>query len=606
MTQDELVELLGTVEWRDIEFKEARRAVPANAYETVSAFANTEGGRLVFGVRDHRGAWDRASGALEIVGVLDVDKVQSDFLTTLRQRNKISALLPVQERLVRHEGRDLLIFHVPEAPRSEKPVFLDGDIRRAFIRSGGNDLRLRDTERNRFLMDAATERYDSQPVGFDPHRAFDDDSVRWYRAAYESRPGNRSYSKLDDLDFLSAMGLLWEEGGAAQPTRAAILLFGADHTFRQLLPRMVVDCQRFRLRRDHAPNGSRWFDRLVLEDNLVRTWRALMDTWHPKLAEYPFRVDPVTLQRDDTPPDLEAFREAAANLLMHQDYADSGRNAEILHFPDQIVFRNPGDAFATPSDLLKPGEKEQRNPRIVLSFRRIGLSENAGWGLRDVFRNWMQLGRVPPRIMNSRRRKRFELVLRMETIAERQRDLEARLGIPLRAAEARILDFAESRDAVSLGEMRVVADVAEEEAARAAHRLATQLLLEPAGPARFRFPERLRSAGFGPGHSGSDQVRERRADLVTPAVTMSSLTDIQGRIVDACDVPRSLAELMDRAGAAHRTHFRRAHLQPLLDAGIVRMTNPERPRAANQRYVLTEAGATRRAERLRRERAGDP
>ena len=51
MTQDELIELLNAHEWRDVEFKEAQRAVPRNSYETVSAFANTDGGHLVFGVR---------------------------------------------------------------------------------------------------------------------------------------------------------------------------------------------------------------------------------------------------------------------------------------------------------------------------------------------------------------------------------------------------------------------------------------------------------------------------------------------------------------------------------------------------------------------------
>lgn len=54
MTQGELIELLNAHEWRDVEFKEARRAVPRNAYETVSAFANTDGGHLVFGVWKNR------------------------------------------------------------------------------------------------------------------------------------------------------------------------------------------------------------------------------------------------------------------------------------------------------------------------------------------------------------------------------------------------------------------------------------------------------------------------------------------------------------------------------------------------------------------------
>ena len=59
-----------------------------------------------------------------------------------------------------------------------------------------------------------------------------------------------------------------------------------------------------------------------------------------------------------------------------------------------------------------------------------------------------------------------------------------------------------------------------------------------------------------------------------------------------------MAELLDRVGVAHRTHLRRRHLRPLLDSGLVRMTKPERPRASDQRYVLTEAGAAVRAQRL--------
>ena len=83
MTKTELIERLKGYEWNDIEFKKAQRGVPDSAYETVSAFCNTEGGWLVFGVRDD-------AGGFEIVGVLDVDKVQNDFLSVLRSGQKLN------------------------------------------------------------------------------------------------------------------------------------------------------------------------------------------------------------------------------------------------------------------------------------------------------------------------------------------------------------------------------------------------------------------------------------------------------------------------------------------------------------------------------------
>ena len=44
MTREELIERIKGYEWHDIEFKRAQRSVPQSAYETVSAFCNTEGG----------------------------------------------------------------------------------------------------------------------------------------------------------------------------------------------------------------------------------------------------------------------------------------------------------------------------------------------------------------------------------------------------------------------------------------------------------------------------------------------------------------------------------------------------------------------------------
>lgn len=592
MTQDELIELLRKHEWRDVEFKEAQRKVPRDAYETVSAFANTEGGHLVFGVR-------KSGQEMEIVGVLDVDKVQNEFLSTLRQPDKISVVVDVHEDLRKHDESDLLVFYVPEVHRSQKPVYLNGDIRRAFVRSGGSDVRCSDQERNGFLIDAAAERPDGQAVDLNPATAFDPDAIRWYRAVYESRPGNRSCAAMSDVDFLAEMGLLVEQGGQRRPTRAAILIFGTNPTFRQLLPRPVVDCQRFTAIRDDADTGDRWFDRLVLDENLIRTWRSLIEDWYEKFAEHPFRLDPATLRRNDTPPDYQAFRESMINLIMHQDYSDHSRKAVIRHYADQTVFWNPGDAFAADVDLLEPGEREVRNPRIVLAFRRIGLSEHAGWGLRDVFRNWQQLGNVPPRITNDRRRKSFELTLKKEALlSEGQLAFQRGLGIRLMEEEARTFAFACREQEVRLWQIKTITGLSGPESTAVADQLVEQSLLERVGPGRYVVARHLRD-GLAASDQVSDQVGAGVGNLVSDHVdALRPLTAHQRRIIDACDVPRSLGDLMELVGVTHRTFFRRNHLQPLLDAEIVRMTKPDKQNAANQRYVLTEAGVALKAGRM--------
>ena len=616
MTQDELIELLNAHEWRDVEFKEAQRAVPRNAYETVSAFANTEGGHLVFGVK-------KSGQDMKVVGVLDVDKVQSEFLTTLRQPDKISMVVDVREGLHKYDDSDLLIFYVPEVHRSHKPVFLNGDIRRSFVRSGGSDIRCSDNERNRFLMDAAAERYDGQSVDLGLSTALDLESIKWYRETYERRPGNRSYATLSDADFLNEMGLLVEQHNQVSPSRAAILLFGTNAAFRQLLPRPVVDCQRFSLARDRADAGDRWNDRLVLDENLIRTWQSLVD-WYQRFAETPFRVDPTSLRRDDTPPDYRAFRESMVNLLIHQDYSDHSRKAGIRHYTDQTVFWNPGDAFATDADLLEPGEKEVRNPRIVTAFRRIGLSENAGWGLRDVFRNWQELGHVPPYISNDRGRKCFELILKKEELLSEQQILfQASLGVQLTDEQARVFAFGCREKAITLSQIKAVTSLAGPDAVELADALVTKVLFRIIEAGRkYALAEHLEDR-FRQTDQAADQADARGEDLVTvqvqlrppdlssgqveehsddlSAVQVQPLTELSAthwKIIDLCDVPRRLADILEALGVTNRGYFKEHHLNPLIQSGIVEMTNPEKPRASNQQYVITEAGAQLKARRM--------
>ena len=77
MEKTELIERLKGYEWNDIEFREARRDVPKNAYETVSAFSNTGGGWLVFGIRD-------GAGGYEIVGRIGISKRQYTLVEKYR------------------------------------------------------------------------------------------------------------------------------------------------------------------------------------------------------------------------------------------------------------------------------------------------------------------------------------------------------------------------------------------------------------------------------------------------------------------------------------------------------------------------------------------
>lgn len=427
MNQDELLKRLNGFEWNDFECKRAQRSVPEDAYKTVSAFANTSGGWLVFGVSEH-------DHQLQVTGVDETDKVLNDFLGVLRGGQKLNRVIAVETLKFELEGKHVFAFYVPPAMRSDKPIYLKGDPRQSYIRRGAGD-----------------------------------------------------------------------------------------------------------------------------------------------------------------PPDYVAFREAAINLLIHQDYGDHGRKASVKIFADRTVFWNPGDAFATEAELLDPTEKEVRNPTIVKAFRRIGLSDQAGTGIRAIFRNWHELGRFPPQLKNDSARKDFELVLHTESlVSPTMRRYLDQVGAGLSSEQADVLALALLQPAnslLSLTDIRRTAIVTTQQARQLAEHLVRQQLFEPVGDAHFLVREDLKH-GF---EKATEQVGTKPGPSQDQVGIKSGLSTEQLSLMSRMSGTHDIATLMEWTGRTNRSKFRQTVLTPLLTVGLVEMTIPDKPTSSKQRYSLTPQGKTLQA-----------
>ena len=347
-----------------------------------------------------------------------------------------------------------------------------------------------------------------------------------------------------------------------------------------------------------------------MEDNLIKAWQAIVEFYF-RHSERPFAVDAATLRRYDDPPDYISFRESAINLLIHQDFGDTTRVPVIRFFRDQTEFFNPGDAFASREQLLDPGDKEVRNPSIVNAFRRIGLSDQGGTGVRAIFDGWRRLGYLPPEIENHKAEKSFRLRLRKEKlITEAQLLAQASLGAHLSAQEADVFAYLTRKGQIDLTDVKALTGLSSADARQLVQRLTVQALLvaESETGNLFGLAEHLRArflsdetkknsdvnqssvaetAGTGTTEQVTEQVAPGQPGLDR---SLDRLTDVQWRIVGHADVPRSLAELMAHAGYRQRPHFVATHLEPLLTGGVLRLTIPDKPRSSQQRYVLTDAG----------------
>jgi predicted HTH transcriptional regulator len=99
--------------------RDGKGALPEDFWPTYSAFANSEGGLVVLGVRER-------NETFSVVGIHNLAKVRRELLDGLNNRQKVSTNLLSDEhvREVPLEDGTVLTIEIPRAPRKQRPVHL--------------------------------------------------------------------------------------------------------------------------------------------------------------------------------------------------------------------------------------------------------------------------------------------------------------------------------------------------------------------------------------------------------------------------------------------------------------------------------------------------
>jgi hypothetical protein len=103
--------------------------------------------------------------------------------------------------------------------------------------------------------------------------------------------------------------------------------------------------------------------------------------------------------------------------------------------------------------------------------------------------------------------------------------------------------------------------------------------------ARFR-EARLATPTFRQDGGQFVQTLPRPTAQVTPQVTAQVVTVLGAAQKEA----RSREELQSAAGMADREHFRQTYVEPLVTAGWLERTIPDKPTSRFQKYRLTDKG----------------
>ncbi len=377
MTKDELILKLSDLEWEDFEVKSAKGEIPKDAWETVSAFSNTSGGWLIFGVK-------QTGKRFEIQGVNNPEKIEQDFLNTIRG-GKFNVFVPTRQAKHTIDGNTVLAFYIPVS--KNKPVYYNSPAN-TFIRRGSSDHRATKEEIDSMYRDQTFGTKTSEIASGTSRADINDTSLSRYRDYMSRFNPTVSYNRYGETDFLQKLRIMDGE----QCTLGGLLFLGKRDTIERFFPDFRIDLLEI--------PGTSYTDTKVRYTFRLDEYENLWEYYFECIARLKSKVDVEFKMGSegfatDVSPGFDALREALVNMLMHSDHF-SPACPRIRIFTNHIEFYNPGGMPKPIEELKGKDISLPRNPIITKLFRVVKLAENAGYGLDNIEFNWKAYNNTQP------------------------------------------------------------------------------------------------------------------------------------------------------------------------------------------------------------------
>lgn len=374
MTKKELLQKLNDIEWDDFECKAAQDKLPDNVWETVSAFSNTSGGWIVLGIKQQ-------GKHFEIQGVNNGEKIESDFLNTLRGGQKFNMRLSAKGVKYNFDGKLVLAFFVPSS--IVKPIYFGNTIN-TFIRTGSGDRRATETEVMAMMRDQAFGSKSEQVIEGTSVEDLNAGSLETYRNHIRGFNPSFPYKDLPDRQFCDKVGISKD----GQLTIGGILMLGNRDTVQRYANNFWIDYLEIP-GKNLADAEVRYTYRMQEQDNIWESYQIILQRLR-NFVDAPYEARPNGVGTEDESL-LYALREGLTNCCAHADYF-SPMHPTIRVFADRIELQNPGRFMFPLSELRTQIHSIPRNPTLIKLFRYAKLGENAGYGI-DKMLVWERLSK---------------------------------------------------------------------------------------------------------------------------------------------------------------------------------------------------------------------
>ena len=390
------LELLTTYKENSLlEVKSARGGLPNSLWESYSAFANSEGGVIVLGVKENT-----KDGSLYVEGLEDVHKLLKDFWNMVNNRQKVSCNILTDSMAVpdKLEGKDVIVIRVPRAERTSRPVYVGSDPRTGtYRRNFEGDYHCSLEEVSLMIRDSALVTDDNKLLTDLDVSVFCPDTVKSYRNIFKLIRQNHLWNKEDDAMFLRRIGAVREDKntGKFHPTVAGLLMFGYEYEITAVFPNYFLDYQ------ENRTNGiyARWTDRITSQSG----------DWSGNVFDFLLRIIP-KLQADlkvpfmfkgnhldeDTPLH-KTVREATVNMLANADFYGR-RGVVVQKSAEGFKFANPGSMRVSLTEALQDSASDPRNGVMMKMLAMVEYGERAGSGLQGIFKTWQSVYHCIPKL----------------------------------------------------------------------------------------------------------------------------------------------------------------------------------------------------------------
>ena len=369
-------------ESKNIEYKVTVPEKSEKYMKTVVAYANGEGGKIVFGIDDK---------TLKIVG-MDSELI---FKTMDSITNAISDSCEprIRPEVTLQTIDDKTIIIVEIFPGAMRPYYIKskGMTNGTYVRVAGTTRPVEGYMLKELILEGQNRYFDSEPCR---ELNVTDEEIQTLcnnmkETALRNTWQDSEKIKIKDItkNTLISWGILREEQGTVIPTNAYALLKG------KMTMQPCIQCAVFK-----GIDRAYFVDRREFEGSVQEQVEA---AFQYVLEKINLGMKIKGIYRQDAyefPPD--SVRELIANAVVHRSYLDPG-NIQVALYDDRLEVTSPGMLLNNVTiEKMMEGYSKPRNPAIARAFAYMKIIEKWGTGIPRIFRECKEYGLPDPKVID--------------------------------------------------------------------------------------------------------------------------------------------------------------------------------------------------------------